>query len=580
MRTLTPSVCLIIVAASSAGCVAATRASEPGDSAAANDGGAPDRMLAVDASPDRSVEATVPESGSDVGRTEASSRDAAADHAEAGEAGKADSAADAAHASDAGDGAPVMDATPSCAVGETLCGTACVDTQTDPDHCGDCTTVCPSAADGSPACGAGSCGVVCNSGYHNCSGACDDDTSVDSCGSSCTPCTAPINAIATCDGTSCGFTCSPGTVSCNGAAACCTSTVLTGGGVYTCLLSGSDVECVGADSLGQLGDGALTTSFTASVFELGALSPISAVAGNAHTCALTNMGALYCAGDNSYGDLGNGGSTKSDTPVAVTGLGSGVIAVAAGADHTCALLVGGSMECWGYNDAGQLGLGSTTNESTPQPVTGLSGVTALAAGAYHTCAVLGGAAWCWGMNAYGELGTGSTTVEYTPVTVSTATGLSNVVAVAAASEHTCALTSSGTVWCWGDNTYGELGNGTTTSSDTPVEIIPTANFGGSLVVAISAQSVGEHTCAINASGTVWCWGENSSGQLGNGTTTNSPTPVEVTGLTGAIRIATGAGFSCAQVSGGDVYCWGSGSFGQLGNDSNSSSTTPVAASSL
>ncbi|WP_259185561.1 hypothetical protein [Rhizobium sp. BK176] len=248
---------------------------------------------------------------------------------------------------------------------------------------------------------------------------------------------------------------------------------------------------------------------------------------NGHTCVVMNTGGVKCWGINAYGQLGNGLTASSTVPVDVSGLGSGVSIVAAGSMHTCAVLADGTGRCWGRNDAGQLGNGLNTNSSVPVVIKGLTGIVALKAGGDNTskmatCAVTGsGGLKCWGSNSDGQLGNGTTTASNVPVDVSGLT--SSVVNVATGNRHTCATLSSGAVNCWGWNSNGQLGNGTTTNSSLPVSVHGFST--GNTAIATGYQ----HSCAITAQGSVKCWGGNGYGQLGNSTTTQSTTAVSVTG---------------------------------------------------
>jgi alpha-tubulin suppressor-like RCC1 family protein len=315
----------------------------------------------------------------------------------------------------------------------------------------------------------------------------------------------------------------------------------------------------------------------ASANPLTGIAAVSAV-GYGHTCALTTGGGAKCWGWNLYGQLGHGTTADSSTPVDVFITG-GVSAVSAGGAHACALTTGGGAKCWGRNDLGQLGIGTTANSSVPANVTGLtSGVATVSAGGLHTCALTtGGGVKCWGDNTLGELGNGTATgpesCSFSPCsrTAVDVTGLtSGVATVSGGNGHTCALTTGGGVKCWGSNGYGQLGNGTTTNSSTPVDV--TGLTSG--VAAVSAG--GYHTCALTTGGGVKCWGANSDGQLGNGTTTSSSTPVDVTGLTSGVAAASaGSNDTCALTTGGGVKCWGDNSYGQLGNGTTTDSSTAV-----
>jgi Regulator of chromosome condensation (RCC1) repeat len=298
-------------------------------------------------------------------------------------------------------------------------------------------------------------------------------------------------------------------------------------------------------------------------------------AGTAHTCALTSASGVKCWGYNHDGELGDGTTTERATPVDVSGLASGVAAISAGGGQTCALTSAGGVKCWGYNQNGALGDGTTTERATPVDVSGLSsGVAAIDAGFEHTCALTSaGGVKCWGSNNGGELGDGTTENKTTPAGVS---GLSSgVAAISAGSAHTCALTNASGVKCWGNNLEGQLGDGTTAKKTTPVDV----NGLASGVAAISAGSY--DTCALTSAGGVKCWGENDYGQLGDGTTAKKTTPVDVSGLAGGVAaISAGAEYACALTSAGGVKCWGEGEVGELGDGTTQDKPTPVNVSDI
>lgn len=332
------------------------------------------------------------------------------------------------------------------------------------------------------------------------------------------------------------------------------------------------VYCWGTNANGQLGDSTQTQrTIPVAVTGLGTGAGATAlVSGINHSCVVTSAGAVQCWGLNSNGQLGDNTTTQRLAPVTVTGLGSGsgVIALAAGITHTCALTAAGSVQCWGANNLGQLGDNTTTQRLTPAPVSGLSsGVTAIVARSSHTCAITsGGAVQCWGSNGSGQLGDNSTTTRLTPVAV---TGLtSGVTAIAVATAHSCAVTSAGGVQCWGNNTAGELGDTTTTPRLTPVQV-------SGLTAGVTAiAAAGGHTCVVANGGAALCWGGNGSGQLGDGTTTVRTAPVPVAGLASGVRAFAAAGsFTCAVTTGAVVQCWGSNSNGQLGDNTTTNRLT-------
>src|SRR3989454_864919 len=261
-------------------------------------------------------------------------------------------------------------------------------------------------------------------------------------------------------------------------------------------------------------------------------------------------------------------------------------AVAAGGLHTCMRLPDGTVQCWGQNNFGQLGNGdgSLTSSSVPVPVRDLTTATRVVTGDSHTCALLGdGTVQCWGGGDSGQRGDGTfNNISSVPVAVVGMDGtghLTNAVAVAARGYHSCALLGDGTVWCWGRNVDGQLGNGTrapvdcspgSCGSSTPVRV-------GGITGAAAVIAGGYHTCALLADGTAQCWGRNAEGQLGDGTTTSSSTPVRVGGVTGAVAVSAGILHTCALLANGTVKCWGAvgNGFGQLGNGATTGSSTPV-----
>jgi alpha-tubulin suppressor-like RCC1 family protein len=315
-------------------------------------------------------------------------------------------------------------------------------------------------------------------------------------------------------------------------------------------------------------------------------------AGANHACAVTNAGAVKCWGENGSGELGDGTTTTRDIAIQVSGLSGGAAAVSAGGaasgtepvkSHTCALTTGGGVKCWGANNMGQLGDGTTTPRLTPVDVFGLtSGVAAIAAGGTHSCAVLTtGGVKCWGSNGSGELGDGTTTQRLTPVDVS---GLSSGVAeISATLLHTCALTSAGAMLCWGANESGQLGDGTTTNRSAPVSVqsltsdVASISTGRGNRDQATVNNGGGNSCAVTTSGSAKCWGANQTSQIGDGTQTTRLTPFDVSGLTSGVvtttvgdvtdRFCTAlqwyGSHSCALMSGGGVKCWGSNIHGQV-----------------
>lgn len=277
----------------------------------------------------------------------------------------------------------------------------------------------------------------------------------------------------------------------------------------------------------------------------GLASSVTAIAaGTDHSCVITSAGGVKCWGNNAYGQLGDGTTHSSSTPVDVTGLSSGVTAIAAGTFRTCALLGDGGVKCWGYYN------------HTPTDVPTLArGVSAVSVGAFFGCVKTSvGGAKCWGLNDHGQLGDGTDIDSSTPVNVSgLASGVGSISAGSPAGAHTCAVTTAGGAKCWGLNSTGQLGDGTTAERSTPVDVAGLSSGVGSIDAGV------RHTCAVTSSGGAKCWGDNRYGELGDGTTTSSTTPVDVSALSSGVKsIAAGFDNTCALLSDSRVKCWGLG----------------------
>lgn len=337
----------------------------------------------------------------------------------------------------------------------------------------------------------------------------------------------------------------------------------------------------GDNAYGQLGDG--THNIRRTPTRPQALAGVIGIAGgDTHSLALKHDGSVWAWGRNNYGQLGDGTTTYRDTRVMVAA--AGVISIASALDHNLALKHDGSVWAWGYNGHGQLGDGTTTSRSTPVLALNLKKMMSVAAGGGHSLALgtllsLGtgtpqtrrtGIVWAWGDNWAGQLGDGTTTSRSKPGQVTPA--LTGVIAIAAGANHSLALKLDGTVWAWGVNAHGQLGNGTTNPSPGPSRP-GRVGLGGS-VIAIAAGM--DHSLALRQDGTVWAWGVNIAGELGDGTTIERNTPVQVHNLTGVVAISAASnGQSLALKRDGTVWAWGANHSGQLGDGTQTTRHTPV-----
>jgi alpha-tubulin suppressor-like RCC1 family protein len=405
---------------------------------------------------------------------------------------------------------------------------------------------------------------------------------------------------------------------------------VVGGANQTCgLLAGGTVQCWGGNLFGGLGNGTTTGSdMPAAVQGLTDVTAISA--GFNYTCAVRSDGTVWCWGYFGGMPAPVGSMETTTTPVQVPGISTaigiaadhvegaatpcallsggsvtcwgtspgdtsglaGAVAIGAGAGQACAVLETGAVVCWGTNSHGELGDGPTDGgptvaSSTPVTVQGIVNATAIAVGFHHACALLADqTVTCWGDNSAGETipnslpdGGAPPSLAAVPVAV---TGLNGVKSIAAGQDDTCALLADGDVQCWGANQTGQLGNGTTTNtSDIGAVLTQTGSSGYAVspflvsclppVTAVSAAV--SYTCAVLSDGTVYCIGYNSSGQLGNGTVSNSPVPTQVIGVSGATSISTAGAYACVVVHDGGVECWGDNTAGELGSDAGTTNSS-------
>ncbi len=309
----------------------------------------------------------------------------------------------------------------------------------------------------------------------------------------------------------------------------------------------------------------LVTSFFSSSALAVKYTQISA--GSGHTCAVASTGRVHCWGDNNVGQLGNASTVDSAIPVVVRNI-STATAVSAGGNSSCAILASGGLRCWGSNLDGQLGTGSSENSSLVPVAVNLLGefATSVSMSSSFACATTSTSVFCWGFGGNGRLGNGQNTDSPTPVKVRSALGLISASSVSAGKAHACALRSDGGVRCWGAGTLGQLGNGLSTDSN--VAVTPSDLPGATHVGAGN-----DYSCALTVFGNVKCWGVGAEGRLGNNTTTNSDTPVFVQTQSGssfgflgaALQLSTGFRHACVLRSSTPyVYCWGNNSSGQLG----------------
>ncbi len=368
------------------------------------------------------------------------------------------------------------------------------------------------------------------------------------------------------------------------------------GGSNTCVLfDDGTARCFGAEGSrrGQRGITPVAGIFSATELALGA----------AHSCARLDDGSVQCWGANTFGQVGDGTIEGPRPPTPVLGL-SDATAIAAGNEHTCAIVAGGKVVCWGRGDHGEFGgpaprriapsaagkpkvVPDEPSLSRPEPggpstaIAGVTGASLVALGVRHGCILMrGGRVGCFGEDDSNQLGTafvasdtGKPKPAFRPaptLRLVTVKGIEGAIAISLGARHGCAIVSGGAVRCWGDNTKGQLGDGTTQSR---TESVAVADISNATALALGA----EHSCVLDSGkGHVRCWGDNAHNQLGDGTTTAHSSPVDVAGLSGVHSISSAHGtHTCVMLEGGEVRCWGSNHLGELGDGSLDDRGSPV-----
>lgn len=342
------------------------------------------------------------------------------------------------------------------------------------------------------------------------------------------------------------------------------------GEAFTCaLMSSGKVKCWGDNSFGQLGDGTkYSRKNPKDVY--GIENSIEVAVGNYHACALLQNGEVKCWGRNAFGQLGNGTFRASLIPVNAQTTET-FKQVTSNGEDTCAVTNNNGVLCWGMNEHGELGDTTNINRSTPVFVYGLqNGVLSIATGPYHTCAILSlnKSVVCWGSNPFGELGDETSQNRFAPVPVAHLS--EGALQVSAGGNHTCALSILGNIWCWGWNEYGQLGNGNNSNSYIPVLVFGITKD----IKEISTRL--DHNCTLFNSGKLMCWGHNNHGQLGDRTNTNRNFPVQVTGLiSGVSDVIVGNLTSCVVMESGGIKCWGDNTARQVGDGTTIEQWEPV-----
>jgi len=431
-----------------------------------------------------------------------------------------------------------------CPKGQVVCGGRCVDLKRDVEHCGTCGTKCLHQK----ICTTGEC--ACSVDKSVCGKECVDlRTNNKHCGSCGNTCSTRKN----CRFGQCFESCSSGN---------CIEDIQAGHGFSCMLKTDGSVWCWGFNQVGQLGRSTAKNvqSKPVRVLEIEKITTLSA--GNTTVCSLKKDGSVWCWGDKSF---------KQSTARLMKGI-TGIAQFSIGNSHNCAVRKDGVAWCWGHNNFGQLNRWGTMELSFPPrtPVRSMEKVKMASVGDNRTCVIKqDDKVWCWGYGYGGHMGHGKvvpkTNVRIRPVQVKNAEGTTYI---ELNSAHSCLLKKDGSVWCWGYNNMGGLGDGTRINRNEPVQVKNLQN--------VKQISLGyKYSCALKENGSVWCWGGGSFGQLGNGEFSLKESPVKVKGLTKVKRISVGFRHACALKEDATLWCWGDNSYTQLGIADKKSKSVPV-----
>ncbi len=342
---------------------------------------------------------------------------------------------------------------------------------------------------------------------------------------------------------------------------------ISAGANHNCAITHGDDDlwCWGANGSGQLGDKSIIDSSTFKRIGDAAWAWTLVAAGADHSCAIKSDGTLWCWGANASGQLGIGNTAARNQPVQI-GNAANWQTAAVGTDHSCAIKGDGTLWCWGDNTQSQLGDGTTDQSTSPKPIGSDTDWSALNLGTQAGCAIkTDKSLWCWGDNASGQLGLGNTTDAATPTQVQPGTAWTGA---AVGVNHSCGIRDDdASLWCWGDNAYGQLGQGNANPSSSPLQVQPGTRW-------IAVASGNGHSCAIKDDATLWCWGNNTAGQLGLGTAGHLAIPKQVSHSKDWRAVSTGDYHSCAVDADYIGYCWGLNDAGQLGSGNPLGTNTP------